>query len=120
MHWLSISIQDITIGHIQDAVSLKEAWDILVKMFATNTKAQKIQLKNELHTIKQKNMFVNDYALNIKSICEALASINVTMDDDNKVDVCIRGLRPQYRSFATSIQTRERKIFLALQIWFLC
>ena len=30
MHWLSISIQDTMIGHIQDARSPKEAWDILV------------------------------------------------------------------------------------------
>ena len=38
MHWLSISIHDTMIGHIQDATSPKEAWDIFLKMFATNTK----------------------------------------------------------------------------------
>ena len=42
MHWLSISVQDTMIGHIQDAKSPKEAWDILVQLFATNTKARKI------------------------------------------------------------------------------
>ena len=34
-------------------------------LFATNTKARKIQLETELHTIEKKNMFVNDYALNL-------------------------------------------------------
>ena len=95
------------IGHIQDAVSPKEAWDTLVKMFATNTKARKIQLKNELHTVERKNMSISDYALKIKGICENLASINVSVDDDDKVEVCLRGLGPQYRAFATSIRTRE-------------
>ena len=52
-------------------------------------------------------MSVNDYTLKIKSICESLASINVTVDDDDKIEVCLRGLGPQYKSFATSIQTRE-------------
>ena len=63
--------------------------------------------ENELHTVEKKNMSVNDYALKIKSICESLASINVTVDDDDKVEVCLRGLGPQYKAFRTSIQTRE-------------
>ena len=107
LHWLSISIQDSMIGHIQDAMSPKEAWDILVQMFAKNTRARKIQLKNELNTVERKNMSINDYTLKIKSICESLASINVTVDDDDKIEVCLRGLGPQYKSFAMSIQTRE-------------
>ena len=78
-----------------------------MQMFATNTRARKIQLKNELNTVERKNMSVNDYTLKIKSICESLASINVTVDDDDKIEVCLRGLGPQYKSFATSIQTRE-------------
>ena len=61
MHWLSINIQDTMFGHIQDAKSLKEVWKILVKLFTTNTKARKIQLKNELHTEEKKSMHVSDY-----------------------------------------------------------
>ena len=72
-------------------------------MFAANTRARKIQLKNDLNTVERKNMFVNNYTLKIKSICESLASINVTVDDDDKIEVCLRGLGPQYKSFATSI-----------------
>ena len=37
MYWLSISIQDTMIGHIQDADSPKEAGDELVKIYETNT-----------------------------------------------------------------------------------
>ena len=80
------------IGHIQDAKSPKEVWKILVKLFSTNTKARKIQLKNELHNAEKKSMSVSDYALKIKSICESLTSINVTVDDDDKVEVCLHGL----------------------------
>ena len=52
-------------------------------------------------------MSVNEYALKIKSICESLASINVKVEDDDKVEVCLRGLGPQYKSFKTSILTRD-------------
>ena len=29
------------------------------------------------------------------------------MDDDDNIEVCLHGLGPQYKPFATSIQTRE-------------
>ena len=52
-------------------------------------------------------MSVNDYTLKIKNIVESLASIGVTIDDDDKVEVCLCGLGPLYKQFKTSIQTRE-------------
>ena len=70
MYWLSISIQDTMIGHIQDADSPKEAWDELVKIYETNTKARKLQLKNDFNTVSKKNLTVNEYALKIKGIVE--------------------------------------------------
>ena len=107
MYWLSVSIHDSMIGHIQDANTPKEAWDRLVSFETTNTKARKIQLKNELNTVKKDNLSVNDYTLKIKAICESLGSIGVTVEDDDKVEVCLRGLTPAYKQFKTSIQTRE-------------
>ena len=92
--------------HIQDVMLPKEACDSLVKPFVVNTKARKLlQLKPELNTLEKGKMFVNEYALKIKSICESLASINVKIEDDDKVEICLRGLGPQYKSFKTSILT---------------
>ena len=69
----------------------------------TNTTARKLQLKNELSTIKKENLSINDYTLKIKSICKSLASIGVTVEDDDKVEVCLRGLMPAHKQFKTSI-----------------
>ncbi|MCO5558086.1 hypothetical protein L7F22_011662 [Adiantum nelumboides] len=66
MYWLSISVHDTMIGHIQDATAPKKAWDRLVSVDTTNTKARKIQLKNELNTVKKENLSINDYTLKIK------------------------------------------------------
>ncbi|MCO5602687.1 hypothetical protein L7F22_056823 [Adiantum nelumboides] len=86
MYWLSVSVQDTMIGHIQDATSPKQAWDRLVSVDTTNTKARKIQLKNELNTIKKENLSINYYTLKIKGIVEYLASIGVQVEDDDKDD----------------------------------
>ncbi|KAH7444874.1 hypothetical protein KP509_02G095100 [Ceratopteris richardii] len=39
MYWLSVSIQDNMIGHIRDTKTLKDAWNSLVTLYETNTKA---------------------------------------------------------------------------------
>ena len=57
--------------------------------------------------VKKENLSINDYTLKIKGICKSLASIGVTVEDDDKVEVCLRGLTPAYKQFKTSIQTRE-------------
>ena len=64
-----MNISSGMVGHIQNAKSPKEAWDNLIKDFAVNTKARRMQLKNELHTIEKRWMTINDYALTIKTIC---------------------------------------------------
>ncbi|MCO5558747.1 hypothetical protein L7F22_012333 [Adiantum nelumboides] len=69
--------------------------------------ARKIQLKNELNTVKKENLSINDYTLKIEDIVESLASIGVQVEDDDNVEVCLRGLAPAYNQFKTSIQTRE-------------
>ena len=85
------------IGHIQDADSPAIAWKNLVKMFETNTKARKLQLKSELNNIKRGNLSINDYSLKIKSIVEALGSIKVSIEDDDLVGACLDGLGDQYK-----------------------
>jgi hypothetical protein len=42
LYWFSMSVSDSMIVHIQDAKSLKQAWDTLVKMYNTDTQARKM------------------------------------------------------------------------------
>ena len=64
---------------------------------ATTTRAKKMQLKDELNTIKKGSLSINDYTLKIKSICESLAFNGVTVDDDDKVESCLHGLTSSYK-----------------------
>jgi hypothetical protein len=42
MYWLSVGVIDTMIGHIQDVHTPAKAWQNLVQMFQTNTKARKL------------------------------------------------------------------------------
>jgi hypothetical protein len=45
LYWLSVSVSNSMIMHIQDAKSPNQAWNILVKMYNTNTQAHKMLFK---------------------------------------------------------------------------
>ena len=97
MYWLPINMQDTMIGHIQDVETPKEAWDIPIKVYETNTKAKKLRLKQEFNTIKKDNLTMNEYALKIKRLAEPIASIGVLLDDEDKVEVCLQRLTLAYK-----------------------
>ncbi|MCO5590917.1 hypothetical protein L7F22_044893 [Adiantum nelumboides] len=103
VYWLSINVFDGKTGHIQDEDSPKDPWDNLIAFNANNTRARRIQLKKELNTIKEGDLFVNDYTLKIKALCESLYLVGVAVDDDDKVEACLRGLGNAYKQTKASI-----------------
>ena len=45
---------------------------------------RKLQLRQELNNIRQRNMSVADYTSKIKETCVALGSINMWVDEDKR------------------------------------
>ncbi|MCO5550262.1 hypothetical protein L7F22_003743 [Adiantum nelumboides] len=73
MFLVSQNVSNNMIRHIQELNSAKEAWDALEKLYTTNTRARKIQLKNELNNMKKsQGMSVNVYVLKIKHMGDIL------------------------------------------------
>jgi predicted transposase YbfD/YdcC len=103
LYWLSVSMSDSTIVHIQDAKSPKQAWDTLVKMYNINTQARKMQLKQELHNLQKNKMNISDYSTMVKNLANALASIGTPVDDEDLVAVTLNGLGKDYNQFCISI-----------------
>lgn len=51
----------------------------------------------ELHKVERKNIPINDYELKVKGIVESLASISVTMEENDKIWVCMHCLGSLYK-----------------------
>ena len=106
MFLISQNVSNSMIGHIQELNSSKEAWNALDKLYTTNTRGRKIQLKNELNNMKKgQGMSINDYVLKIKEVADALGSIGASVDDDDLVSTVLNGLADdeKWKPFATSI-----------------
>jgi hypothetical protein len=48
-----------------------------------------------------------DYTLKINEICDSLASIDVNIDESEKVQICLRGLASKFGAFRTGVCTQE-------------
>ena len=109
-------VHDEMVDYIRDAKMMKEAWENLKKIFSASTTAQKLQLWQELNNVRQKDMLVTDYTTKIKEICDALGSINVTVDEDEMLQICLGGLAQRYGPIQTAICTQEKPLsFFDLQ-----
>ena len=80
------------------------------KLYHSNTKPRKIQLKKELNNIKKvANTSINGYSLKIKEIADALGSIGAQLDDDDVVSTTLNGLKDdeKWKFFSTSVYVHE-------------
>ena len=78
------------------------------RTFATSTRAQKFQLQKEINNIWQMDMMITDCTTKTKKIYDALGFINVTMDEDKMVQICLGGLAHRYEHIWMIICTREK------------
>ena len=55
----------------------------------------------------ERYIYVVDYIARIKKICDSLASINVTVEKDEIVQVCLTGLASKFEAFQIAACTKE-------------
>ena len=52
-------------------------------------------------------MSITYYTLKIKELCDALRSINVNIDDNEMVQICLGGLTPRFSAIRSVVLTRD-------------
>ena len=117
LYCLASCVHDHMLDYIRDAKTPKEAWENLKKIVTASTTAQKLLLQQEMSSIRQKDLSVTDYTTKIKEICDALGSINVTLDKDELVQTCLGGLAQRYGPISDSdLHPEEAIVFLRVAI----
>ena len=74
---MATGVHDHMLGYIHEAKTSKEAWENLRNIFATNTITRKLQLRQDLNNVQQRDMSITSYTLKIKELCDSLDSIIV-------------------------------------------
>ena len=61
-----------------------------------------------LNNIQLRDMSIGSYTLKIKELCDSLGSINVSIDDDKMVQICLGGLAPRFNAIRCDVLVREK------------
>jgi hypothetical protein len=107
MYCFASCVSEQLLCYIRDARTPKAARENLKKIFAASTTARKLQLRQELSNLRQRDLSVADYTLKINEICDSLASIDMNIDESEKVQICLGGLASKFGAFRTTVCTRE-------------
>jgi hypothetical protein len=59
---------------------------------------------------------VADYTLKINEICDSMASIDVNIDESEKVQICLGGLASKFGAFRTAVYTGEYPVLFLLAV----
>ena len=103
------------LDYIREARTSKEAWGNLKKIFAVNTTIRKLQHSQELNNNQQRDMSIE--SLKIKESCDSLGSINVNIDDDEMVQICLDNLASRISAIRSVVLVRENSpSFFDLQL----
>ena len=73
-----------------------------------NTTARKLQLRQELNNIQQRDTSITSYTLKIKELCDWLGSIRINVDDDEMVQICLGDLATRFSAMRTTVLARGK------------
>ena len=108
MATLDGEVMDIIVG----TKSAREAWLALLERFSTVSRANIMQLKTDLQTIKKGTESIEKYLLKIKHARDQLSSVNVPIPDEDIIIVALNGLLEEYSMIKTFIRDRDTPMSL--------
>uniref|UniRef100_A0A2N9EUK7 Integrase catalytic domain-containing protein n=1 Tax=Fagus sylvatica TaxID=28930 RepID=A0A2N9EUK7_FAGSY len=85
----------------------QEVWDKLEERFTCTARANVLNLKLELQSIKKGNESMNSYLQRIKTVRDKLSAVGVHSDPEELLHVILKGLPKEFAPFASAIRTRD-------------
>lgn len=64
-------------------------------------------MRQQIHNLSRRGGTIHDYVQDIKKYVDAMATINAHMPNDDLVDITLRSLGKEYKSFETSISIQS-------------
>ena len=82
-------------------------WIVLEKTFSAKSKAQALQLRLSLQTMKKGNIYVKDYILKMKSLAMSLMAAGQQITDDELILFILGGLGSEFEAVIVNLTSRE-------------
>ncbi|OIT06745.1 hypothetical protein A4A49_61418, partial [Nicotiana attenuata] len=110
LSWIVVSVSESILPQLVGATTARAAWDKLVAAYASGSKPLIRDLKMQLHTLHRDNANIESYVQKAKGIVDKLAALQHPIPNDDLVEFVLAGLRPAYRTFTRSLESRQEDI----------
>ncbi|XP_020672129.2 uncharacterized protein LOC110092093 [Dendrobium catenatum] len=114
------TISQSILPYILSSITTHEAGSILEWRLQPTCHSRIIQLKNELHHVQLKDLTMQQYLAQIKSIADNIAASGSKIDSEDIIIYIFNGLPSTYNSFKTFICTSLLPIDLDTLYYLLC
>ncbi|TXG65649.1 hypothetical protein EZV62_006924 [Acer yangbiense] len=101
--WILSSISQDLLPQLVGAAASCEAWNVIDRLFSLQLKANMMQLKLQLQTLKKGTSSISEYLMKKKSLIDALMYSGIVMSEDDKIKYVMGGLRPEYDPFMAAM-----------------
>ena len=108
---IGLNVEDHHLGSIEECKTAKEAWDLLEKTYKSKTNARKMQLRQELHSLKMKpGEPVTMYVGRAKDLYRDLVATGFEMKPDELAWSVLAGLPKSFSTLRTILEASESAI----------
>uniref|UniRef100_A0A2N9E3A6 Integrase catalytic domain-containing protein n=1 Tax=Fagus sylvatica TaxID=28930 RepID=A0A2N9E3A6_FAGSY len=84
-----------------------EVWNTLEERFTSTARANVLNLKMELQSVRKGNESITTYLQRVKTVSDKLSAVGVHTDHEELLHVILKGLPKDYAPFASAIRTRD-------------
>jgi hypothetical protein len=81
-----------------------EVWNTLEERFTSTARANVLNLKMELQSIRKGNDTITTYLQRVKTVSDKLSAVGVHTDHEELLHVILKGLPKEYALFASAIR----------------
>jgi hypothetical protein len=106
------TLTEAILPHVYGIKTSREVWNLLEKLFASESKARNLQIRFQIATMKKNNLSISDYFQKAQNLSHTLAAIDQPMKESELTLHILAGLSAEYDSLVTSITTRVEPVSL--------
>ena len=88
----------------------REVWNTLEQRFTSTSRANILNLKLELQSLKKGSDSVNGFLQKIKIAWDKLLAVGVVVDNEELISIVLRGLPKEFAHFCFAIRTKSDSI----------
>ncbi|KAK0602578.1 hypothetical protein LWI29_034909 [Acer saccharum] len=107
--WLLSSINQELLPQLVGCTTACEAWYTVERVFTLQSRANVMQLKLQLQTLKKSGSTMTEYLIKKKSMMDALAYSGYILSENDKIMYILGGLGVEYDSFVIPITSMPNK-----------